>query len=246
MLVEFTGCSGSGKTTISEEVIQRLSDAGFEIITVHPKRFFGGIIKKRIANETIQNVIMDLIAIPMIVLTLKKHHKLLFFCAKNLIRDADSRFAATNCLRSITRKIGIYEFLRGRRFVDKVVIVDEGVVHSAHNLFVHVNSSPNLKDIHEYSLLIPLPDILVYVHSPKEILLKRTLTRRDPSRRIRDPNVTNFINHGYSLFEILISLDRIARRVVRVDYSKNSTDLAETLAGRVTNHIMDGMNRKIK
>ena len=230
MLIEFTGCTGCGKTTFSEQLIGKLSDKGFEIIAVHPKRFFAGIMRRRIANEMIQNVIMDLIAIPMILLSLKRHRNLLFFWTKTLMRDADSTFAAITCLRGIIRKVGIYEFLRRKRFLDKTVIVDEGVVHSAHNLFVHLNSSPNPKDIVEYSSLIPLPDILVYVRCPKEILLDRTLSRSDQSRRIRHANVKKFLDHAYDVFEALISLDRIAEKTITVDCSERSYDLAETLA----------------
>jgi thymidylate kinase len=233
MLIEFTGCTGCGKTTFSEEVIRKLSAQGFEIIAVHPKRFFAGIIRKRIANETIQNVIMDSIAIPMFLLSLKRHRKLFFFCAKTLIRDADSTFAAIMCLRGIIRKVGIYEFLQRRSLLNKIVIVDEGVVHSAHNLFVHLDSSPNPKDIVEYSLLIPVPDILVYVRCPKEILLKRTLCRSDQSRRIRDGKVKKFLDHAYNVFEVLISSDRIAEKTITVDCSERSYDSAETLAKRI-------------
>lgn len=242
MIIEFTGCSGSGKTTISERVIQKLEDSGCEIVTNHSNRFLEGMIRNHISNPTIQNLIMDVIALSMVIIFINRYNKLLHFAAKILINhDVYSIYRKLNAFRSIVRKIGNYEFFHRRRFLDKIVIIDEGTVHATHVLFSSPSYIPVEKDIIQFAELVPMPDCIIYVHASKEILLKRTLSRKDRLARFNnDVEAEKFITYAVNnVFEKLISQTKIYDKLFIIDYSENDSNLADKLAEEVVDYIKE-------
>ncbi len=238
-MVEFTGCTGAGKTTISFRVIEKLQRLGVETVSVHPRMFvLGGRLSEGLTNETAQNIIMDLRALKRLFLSFNDHYELLRFSLKILRYHADSLTEALNLFRSVCRKTGIYHLLRSNKFRHKMIVVDEGSVHSIHNLFVHLNSVPNQGFLSEFSRLVQLPDLIVYVHSPLNVLLEQARNRKDPPRRLTGTQLVKFVENARQVFEEFMSIDIIKERTLTVNYNKNNSDLVDTLANQITDYIL--------
>ena len=238
MLIEFTGCTGSGKTTISDRVIQKLSCMGVKTIAVHPQRFY--VLGMRLKNETLQNIVRDLVALPVLMLTLNRHRPFLRFAIRVLRRNADSFLIGLNLFRSVIRKIGTYELMKRRSGNDEVVILDEGTVHSAHNLLVHLTSPCSTEEVRQLAMLVPLPDIIVCVKAPKSVLLERTFVRKDrPRRSLSELQLQTFVYRAYDLFEQLPNAERIRDLVLAVEYPEDSTAAADALRDQIVDHILN-------
>lgn len=236
MLIEFIGCTGSGKTTISERVIKKLSNMGIKTISIHSREFYFCGIK--LENETLQNIIMDFKAFLFVILAMKWQYHFLLFAIKVLKRNADSFLIGLNLFRSVIRKIGTYELLK-RKGPNEIAVVDEGTVHTAHNLFVHLTSPHSTQDIIEFARLVPLSDIVVCVQAPKAVLLERTFNRKDPPRReLSRVKLERFVNHACDLFEELAAIERIRERLLTVNYFENSFEMVDALGNQIVNHIL--------
>lgn len=237
MLIEFTGCTGSGKTIISEIVVKKLVNLGIKTIAMHPKRFY--LWGFRVKNESLQNIIMDFKSFPFVILSLKQYCNFLLFAMKILKRDADSFLRGLNCLRGIIRRLGTYEILRRKDLTDKIIVMDESTVHIAHLLFVHLTSHYRTEDIIKFVELVPLPDIAVCVRAPKPVLLERVFNRTDPPiKGVSQDELERLVNQACDVFEELCSIEKIRERLFIVDYYENSFELANVLGEQIVNHIV--------
>jgi thymidylate kinase len=244
MLVEFTGCTGTGKTTLSERVIERLLEKGVDTVAVnYNKLSLDGKTYKRIKHKTAYNAFMDVKALMWIVFSFRNNLELLKLSYDILQNYADSRLTAINLYRNICRRIGSYRYFRSEKFQDRLILVDEGSVHTIHNLFVHHNSVPGSEYLRRFSEIVPLPDLIVYVQSPLDVILERTVSRRDQPRRIEHSNVVKYIEKAHRVFEEFTAIDRIKKKIVTVNYYENGVALADRLAEYVSEYIIQRMGR---
>ena len=97
------------------------------------------------------------------------------------------------------------------------VLVDEGTLHAAHNLFVHVGFEFDDDHVRQFAEQVPLPDVVIYVRQREEVLVERTLKRGHP--RISEPthqSVANFVHQAVLTFDQLSKHERIASRMLVV------------------------------
>jgi hypothetical protein len=123
-----------------------------------------------------------------------------------------------NLVRNVLKKVGVYEIIRQRSDIEQVVLVDEGTVHAAHNLFVHVSVPAAVDDLLTFIRLAPLPEVLVYVRQPETVLIERTLERRH--KRIPDhshASVARFVRQAVEMFELLARQPVLAERWLALD-----------------------------
>src|SRR5439155_9928966 len=106
-------------------------------------------------------------------LTLRRHREFLAFAMAVIRRDADRPATglsayrgvvrAVSAYRGLHRKLGVHAALAREAGHGPAVIVDEGTIHCAHYVLVHVNSAPRPQDIAAFCRLVPMPDLVVYV-----------------------------------------------------------------------------------
>jgi thymidylate kinase len=122
----------------------------------------------------------------------------------------------------------------------KYFIFDEGSVHAAHNLFVHANSSPRRSDIVFFAHQIPKPDLIIYVKTPVEIMVSRTLQRGHHRVGNIEHDIRKFVANAVSSFEILASLDVIKERLIIVQNADSNFSqidkIAKSIAKQILNH----------
>ena len=221
MLIEITGCTGAGKTTISNLVLKNLIE-----LSVNAKLIdVGGQFR------------FDLIAFPWFLWFAFRHASFSWITIKSLIRDADSKFTALNIYRNFSKKIGIFQFLR-TRLNRHDIIWDEGTVHAVHNLFVHVNSTPRVSDITNFAYCVPMPDFLVYVRAPFDTIVSRTIKRGHRRAGNDEHDVRVFVTNAIASFEILTSLDVIKERLLVVDNEDSNCSEIDRIAKSITKQIL--------
>ena len=241
LLVEITGCSGSGKSTLLKEVLHHCAERGVRVATA-PQVLLRGIPRPIVSGRFLLNLALDLRGLRETVVA-RQYLEFLAFAKSVIRRDSDWRLTGLNAYRSVLRKLGVYAAL-SRRTSRQLVLVDEGTVHSAHNILVHVPRPPRPEDIDAFCRLVPMPDLVVHVTAPLEVVLARTFARRDPPLRGRTREETErFIRHGYVLLDQLMTHESLAQRTVRVPCNGDgpgacrvsATQLVDFLIGRSAN-----------
>jgi thymidylate kinase len=141
----------------------------------------------------------------------------------------------------LERKLGIYELIRHYER-DRVIMVDEGTVLLAHNIFVFTNARYTPEEIAKFATLIPLPDVVVYVKAPVDSLVKRSLQRTDRRRELEaigQAQLEKYIKRAVNLFEQLIQAENIRRRVLIVENPESADKLGHPAVDCITNYILN-------
>jgi thymidylate kinase len=216
LMVEFVGSTGSGKTTVADAVRRQLAprvgvdtapDVVAQLVGLQP-----------LACPLYRNLLCDLVGLPFVVGSLGRHGAFLRYVLRVLVRQRLS-LQGLNRVRSTVRKVGVYEIIRRRR-EGRIVLVDEGTVLHAHNLFVFTSHAHAAAELERFAGLVPLPDVIVYVRAPLEASIRRSLARPDPPREMRArerASVELYVGRAWALFEALVAIPAIRERVVVVD-----------------------------
>jgi thymidylate kinase len=239
MLIEFTGSSGSGKTTIARKVVEGLRKRGLTIISFPMERFLWIRLASR---PSLQNLVMDIIALCWIFRCFGENMVLLKESLRVLARQHVPFFGRSGFLnigRGVVRKIGLYRLTTSKKFQNQIVIVDEGISHIVHNIFVHPNISPNQDSIETFAQLLPCPDALVYVRSPLVQLIKRTEVRKDPPRKLHNKNLFCYLNNANVTFQSFMAIYSKQNRSLFIDNDSDCGNFFHSLAGRVIDFIVE-------
>lgn len=247
MIVEFIGCTASGKSTLAAKVVKLLLCREQDAISANDfiLRFFK---LASVANPTLQNVLLDILLFPFFIIYLKRYLNIDSFCLRILFRKPYSFLGAANRLRSIIRKTLISEIVKKNDRDDRILIVDEGLVHSAHNIFVYSDTPINIKEIAIFANLVSLPDLLVYTTAANDVILNRMVSRRE-LRQIFDPKNKReeYVERAGIVFKQLCEIDNIRKRVFVVNTTNhNETDKqAEDVANFILKNIKAKETQKI-
>jgi len=217
LIVEFIGSTGAGKTTLIAEVRQRL-EKQVEVRSAY-EQVSAPLGLRGVSNSSVRNLIQEAVGLPYFLASLGRNRKFLSYALSMLKRQARFSIFTLNNLRSLERKVGVYEILL-RRDAKPVVLVDEGTLLAAHNIFVFSGEDYTPEEIAGFASLVPLPDLVVYVKAPLESLVRRSLARRDPPRemRSREPGmVRRHISRAVDMFDRLVQAENIRTRLLVVE-----------------------------
>lgn len=215
MQVELIGCTGTGKTTLARRIIAAAPARGVcaQFGDQLALRHLG---LGRLAPGLPRTLLFDLGLLTVGLATLPAHQSI----DRLAIREIQALPPAVpvgqrlNLVRNVLKKSGLYEMIRRVDHDQTLTLVDEGTLHAAHNLFVHVSVKPNLRQLSTFTRMVSLPDVAICLASEPGILVRRTLARghaRIPSRTEAD--VRLFVNRALLTFSRLTAelqdLDRM-------------------------------------
>ncbi len=209
MQIELTGCTSAGKTTLMSRICRASHEQSLDVVA--GDEFILGLVRLNgIRSHIARTLIIDFIAGIACLATIARHWGFYRFSLRLIFRLRTGWFERLNLARNALKKIGVFETIRRFAPPSKIVMVDEGTLHAAHNLFVHLNSEPSEDDFRTFLRLVPLPEAAVYLKESAPVLILRTHRRKHP--RLRFANVTGkmlFVERAISTFERLESEPRV-------------------------------------
>jgi thymidylate kinase len=230
MIIEITGCSGSGKTTFARMLLERFELSGYRVR--HNVSFSESPIR-----QLLENVYWDIIASKALSFSKDLYSPFIDMAAHTLLSLNTSYFSRMNMMRSIKRKVGVYEKFHRNSINDDVVsVLDEGTIHSAHVLFAHPLGTNAYNEYQSFCVCVPVPDMLVYIRSNIKLAIQRTMVRRDPPWKFRTVDeVKSFMNNAHEMFEALLSESNLNERtqLVIVDDASSIVESLEKIVAHV-------------
>lgn len=237
MIVEFIGCSGAGKTTLMHAVRECVSVpdsvvTAWDLVIDRPGR-------RWVTNQPAINLIADATALVPFARCYRSNREFFSFALRRLMAHAPSTFAKLNYTRNVIRKVGIHELAK-RRAIDRTVLVDEGTVLIAYQLFVYSPAPYSPADVEQFARLVPAPDLLVHVKAPLPTLANRSMSRSDQRRELKGRDrqqVREFIERADELFDALAATDALRDRVLVVENPDGSPEVRRLVAQRIATGI---------
>ena len=221
--IELIGCTSAGKSTLSRSILQACRQQGLEIL------LGDDFVLKQVGLNWVKShlprtLLVDLLALFACIVTWPNNLKFYLFAAQLLFQLPIPQLEKLNLLRNVLKKIGIYEIIRFRGASRQIILVDEGVLQAAHNLFVHSAVQVKMENLATFTQLIPLPDVIVYLRQPESLLIDRTIKRghkRIPDRSYS--NVVPFIRQAVDTFDKLAQNPAVERKLLIVEGGQNVT-----------------------
>lgn len=217
MIVEFVGSTGAGKSTLIRAVRQRLQETA--VVTTPYELLASPIGLSHVQHTTARNLIQEILGLPFFLAGTIRHYAFVAVALRLLARQASFSVYSLNNLRSLVRKVSAHD-LAHRQNPNRVILVDEGTILFAHNVFVYSDTSYQHRDIEALARWLPLPNLVIHVRAPIDSLIARSVQRLDPPREMRGKNtvqIEQYVASAAALFDKLTALPRLRDRVLRVD-----------------------------
>ncbi len=224
MQIEFIGCTSAGKSTLAGEIFQVCRKRGIDA-WMGDNFVLDQARLNWVQGGFIRTLLIDVISLFVCLATWRGHQEFYHFTLGTLWRlpITVGWLQKLNIARNTCKKIAIYEIIRHRACDGQIILLDEGTVHTAHYLFVHVSVEPNVRDLLTFMSLVPLPDMVVYIQQNDSVLIERTLARGH--KRISQhsyPQVERFVKRAIDVFDVLKQQPAIEARLMVVEGGKNN------------------------
>jgi hypothetical protein len=170
----------------------------------------------RATHPTVRNLAHDLASVPFFFGSLVRHRAFVAFALKTVVRQSGLSLLSLNHVRSIMRRLGAYEMSK-RYGRNRIVLLDEGPVLSAHLLFVFSDNAYSEEEISKFASLVPLPELVVYIKAPVDIMVQRLLQRSDAPRELRSKDqaeIEGCLWRAARVFDQLAGEEKIWDRVL--------------------------------
>lgn len=216
MIVEFIGCDGAGKTTLTR-MLREHGIAGRRVVAM-PDLLLDRTGLRRITHPTAVNLVQDVSGLPFFLGASRRQRDYIGFSIRTLARSPLSPYDKVNGVRDVVRRVGMLELAK-RRASNRIVLSDEGTVLTAY-LFVLAELEPTASELEYFARLVPRPDRIVYVRAPVASLVRRAIsrtdTRRQHARKDRD-QIERAIRRTVEVFDGLAATTPLRDRVMIVE-----------------------------
>lgn len=226
MIIEVSGPSGVGKTTLIAHLAAEFSNRGYNTGAIHSISLNkSGFIPKRFTEIEKFNLTMDFKIAPWAMFGAITYFKFTYFALCMILNMPSSFCEKIAVTRSLWRKLGLRIYLGRKKFKNVMVFVDEGLFHSAHNLLISPKISPSKPDVAKFSSTCPRPDCLIILNGDSKTITENLRRRSVYSPRVRNTQESaSFVSHAIELYEILASNLEGAKGVFEIRLDQVSTD----------------------
>jgi len=229
MIVEFLGSSGAGKTTVCGLLAERLRRAGANVVAIHHGDHAPSPLPPSLRDPDRFDIRTDLRLLPWSLMFAMRHARFVAFVLGQLTRISAPPGEKTAILRSVGRKMGLFQYLCRGKFAGAYVLVDEGILHIAHNILVSPRDLPSAKAVARFAALVPLPDRAILLCVPVATASARLGQRGDLSPRVRSADeLQRFLANARTVFDGLADAPRL--RPALIDHDAQNHPAGEIAA----------------
>jgi broad-specificity NMP kinase len=241
MIVEIVGPTGVGKTTFIRKLVYNLDNKGLSTGSIHSVELNKlKTIPKTFVELKDQNIKTDLRALIWTIKFYLTYPRFFIFFIHRIIQSDVSIKEKLSVFRSVNRKAGIFLFLSQKKFEHHIIVVDEGIFHSVHNLLVSAEGPASDQEIKKFLKLCPLADFIFVLNASTEILIENLQLRGNLSPRIKKPEqVTMFVKSAKFVFDLIgdYSIQNpliISLELSRKNYEKTLKTVTKIVCKRVS------------
>ena len=219
--IELIGCTGAGKTTLLNNILRACRERGLDAFNGDDYVLENAHLNW-VKGHLARTLFVDFFSLMASLWAWRRHsdfYQLVFRIIFSLKKVGWQE--RLNIIRNTLKKIGIYEIIGRLSSNQQIILLDEGSLHTAHYLFVHLTNNLPETDLLSFIKSVPLPDVVIYLRQDEEILIERTLMRghkRIPggSRAMTE----RFIRRALITFDKLAQTPIVASRlfIVEPDY----------------------------
>jgi thymidylate kinase len=246
--VEFIGATGAGKSTLVAALLEALEARGVRVCEAH-EAILARYGLAFIAGPALRSALVSALSFYSFLrfLCTRDGFRLWWLAVRVIARDAGSFRIAVGLLRNVVKRMGVDRMLRRLRPVLRpcdVVVCDEGLVHAAHNLFVHAGSAPRREEIALFGALVPTPDLLVWVTAAPAQSAAVILQRGHPRVTATPGAARAFAEHSRTTFEALAAAPRLRERIYRLDNSARGNGTGAPAVGTLLAAIVECLQQQ--
>jgi hypothetical protein len=224
MRIELIGCTSAGKSTLASNILRICRDQeldawmGYDFVLRQVRLDW-------VKSKLMRGLAVNLIALFVCAVTYRNQIEFYRFVIRFIARLPPTVTRAEKLYigRDVLKNIGIYEIIHRRAADRQIILLDEGTLHTAHYLFVHVSVELESKNLAAFVRLVPLPDVVVYVTQSESVLIERTLERghkRIPDRSYA--NVQRFVKRAVAIFDEMAQQPTLESRLLIFDNQRSS------------------------
>ena len=227
--IEFTGCTGAGKTRLARAVRHELERRGVPVWSPF-ELAFGRRAGRWVVGDSRRNLALDVVLLPLGTAFCIRHAPLALLLFGSLTRHDSGPVRTLRRARGVLGKLGTHVLLGFHRRRAGCVLVDEGIVHTLHALVW--DPAPLRPGVVErFGNLVPLVGHLVFVGSPLDRILDRTDRREDPPLRgAARTAMAGYARRALQVFAQLERHQRLAGRRLAVRPGEGAQAVAQAAA----------------
>lgn len=216
MHIELFGCTSAGKSTLIASTLEASRQQTLNVCT-GDDFVLRQVRLERLQSRLLRSLVIDCVALATYWVSSRRYRDFWRLARRHLRSHEAPPFERLNLWRNTLKKMGIFELVRRCKNDDEIVLVDEGTIHAAHNLFVH-DADPPSGAVKPFLELVPLPEVAVYVVQRQTTMVERTLSRGHP--RLADKpreDVERFVRIATATFDEVIRDETLKERLLVVD-----------------------------
>jgi hypothetical protein len=215
--IEFIGCTGTGKSTLVNRILQVCHTEGISAWLGEDfllSRFHLGWV----GSFKVRATIVNLTALSVALANWAKYCQFYSFALQTTFSHQIPLRQKIYLCRNVLKLVGIYEIAHRETASHQIILLDEGPLHSSNALFVHSAAGPPTIELSEFVRVVPFPDAVVYLRNQKDTLIQRTLARGHKRVRNSIPHeVEQFIESAMTIFERLAQLPAVQDKLFIVN-----------------------------